>query len=284
MPQGFSIRDTTDSTVKFVINTDTRQKIANLVCFHNRWFMSMDPTTGRFPDFGSAVGRASSSVSASSRYRSSPRRSPGRRQLSPRKLANYCRKNVCPSCNTNRSPAQFTTNSAECEVRESHFDQLRNRLLKTQNDYGNCTASMQKQAYDLKLCSYKQRRAESLYQNAKDSIGNMKDKMFQMKNRINELNDDLASSTAELHITKNDYSDAVANHQYQMDEQHENCNLQVSDEQSKCGQSIMMLEDRLQESDWELQEQQAKLDDQLSSTNYYRQNYEWCRNQISNLD
>ena len=89
MPQGFSIRDTTDSTVKFVINTDTRQKIANLVCFHNRWFMSMDPTTGRFPDFGSAVGRASSSVSASSRYRSSPRRSPGRRQLSPRKLANY---------------------------------------------------------------------------------------------------------------------------------------------------------------------------------------------------
>ena len=92
------------------------------------------------------------------------------------------------------------------------------------------------------------------------------------------------SPTAELHITKNDYSDAVANHQYQMDEQHENCNLQVSDEQSKCGQSIMMLEDRLQESDWELQEQQAKLDDQLSSTNYYRQNYEWCRNQISNLD
>ena len=34
-----------------------------------------------------------------------------------------------------------------------------------------------------------------MYQNAKDSIGNMKDKMFQMKNRINELNDDLASST-----------------------------------------------------------------------------------------
>ena len=46
----------------------------------------------------------------------------------------------------------------------------------------------------------------------------------------------------------------------------------------------MDLEDRIQQADWDLQEEQAKLEDQMSSTSYYRQNYEWCRNQLNGYD
>ena len=61
---------------------------------------------------------------------------------------------------------------------------------------------MQKQAYDLKLCNYKQRRADTLYDNAKDTIGTYKQKMFSMKSRINELTDELTSTTWGVDVTK----------------------------------------------------------------------------------
>ena len=93
IPDGFSLKDTTDNSVKFIVVTESRKKIANLVCFHSKWFMSMDPTTGRFPNFEDTI---KTKRSLSNRYRqsyvtkASPRRSsPRSRQLSPRKLANY---------------------------------------------------------------------------------------------------------------------------------------------------------------------------------------------------
>ena len=58
----------------------------------------------------------------------------------------------------------------------------------------------------------------------------------------------------------------------------------IQEEQQKCGSQLMDLEDRIQQADWDLQEEQAKLEDQMSSTSYYRQNYEWCRNQLNGYD
>lgn len=101
VPEGFTIRPTNDDNVKMLINNESRQKVANLVCFNGRWYMSMDPTTGRFPDLQEGCGNESRVVTRSQSVRSSrssPRRynSPRRQgsaapksRYSPRKLANY---------------------------------------------------------------------------------------------------------------------------------------------------------------------------------------------------
>ena len=92
------------------------------------------------------------------------------------------------------------------------------------------------------------------------------------------------SPISEFHQLKADFTDTLTNHQFDLDEQHEQYNLMIQEEQQKCGSQLMDLEDRIQQADWDLQEEQAKLEDQMSSTSYYRQNYEWCRNQLNGYD
>lgn len=202
----------------------------------------------------------------------------------------YCQKlakngyfqSSCPDCQEacEGERESMETTIKQCRKTTTHY---RYRLQKIQGHLSNNTSVYQRCKYQLKMKDYEASKLANQISNQDDQIQDLRSKFDHQEEVIADYKTRIESCTGELDTQRNMYNDLRDRMGYEIQQKDEECNQREQDAERHCSDKVNTKNEEVQQYKWDLAEAQNSIQDERHTADYYKQNYEWCTDQLAML-
>jgi len=212
----------------------------------------------------------------------SPRRLSNSQHLSRRsKIQAYCNKIVqCPKNKCDCSPREQKSDFQACEKMRVHYER---RLADTRDDQRAAIRQNQKCTNNLRLREQQANRTRYNMNLLESQVDDLQTRLQYQKKINQDMETRLQTLTQELARAKNTIEDLQATSAYSMGRQKEQCRIQLADKSIECTNQMVEKDDALEDVKWQLKALENTVEDTRSNSDYYRDAWDYCENQLKDL-